>query len=227
MSSDVETAPKPDQDQTQPEPQGMFGVAYRLAGMIEYLARHDLQTGMLNKAAVRYEGQERIDAGEPFGVLMLDWDAFKRINDGLGHEVADRMLERFGPYVAEHFRREGEVFAHEKMIRDPEANQAPDYLFGRYGGDEFIGLVNLADRNPEKPDGLTVEQRMAKAEAYARGVLTGFVEEQDSEVRALDYDISVGSQIWVPGGPQDFSDVIHAADVSLREDKQAHSAPVR
>jgi len=225
MSFEADNGHNP--DQARPEPQGMFGVAYRLAGIIEYIARHDPQTGMLNKGAVKYEGQERINAGQPFGVLMLDWDAFKRINDTLGHEVADRMIEQFGPYMEQHFRREGEVFAHERKIREPESDQKPDYLFGRYGGDEFLGLVNLADRNPKRPDGLTVEERMAKAEGYARDVLAGFVAEQDPAVRALHYDISVGSQIWVPGGPQDFSEVIHGADLSLREDKAARGANVR
>lgn len=97
---------------------------------IRYLAHHDALTGLPNRTMLADRlgvaiAHARRDA-EMVGVLMLDLDHFKTINDSLGHHVGDELLEA----VASRLRgclRESDTAA-------------------RLGGDEFvIALSSLAE----------------------------------------------------------------------------------
>lgn len=59
--------------------------------------------------------------GRTFGVVMLDVDSFKGVNDTFGHAVGDRVLEIVG-----------------KTLRN---SLRPFDAVGRWGGDEFLALV--------------------------------------------------------------------------------------
>lgn len=63
--------------------------------------------------------------GGTLGVLMVDIDHFKRINDGLGHEAGDEVLRALARCLRDAVRRE-------------------DYVF-RYGGEEFLLLLPHVD----------------------------------------------------------------------------------
>ena len=88
-------------------------------------ARLDPLTKTLNRRAGIAALQERLDAalaaGRPFGVLVLDIDRFKAINDTFGHEAGDAALSHFAATVT--------------------AMLGPRGVLCRVGGDEFeIGL---------------------------------------------------------------------------------------
>ena len=57
----------------------------------------------------------------PLSLLFIDVDRFKGVNDALGHEAGDRVLESIAGFLMQHVRRS-------------------DYLF-RWGGDEFLILI--------------------------------------------------------------------------------------
>ncbi len=61
----------------------------------------------------------------PFGVMMLDVDRFKVLNDTYGHEVGDRVLRLVARSMAAAARRSDDV--------------------ARYGGDEFVVLSDASD----------------------------------------------------------------------------------
>jgi len=71
-------------------------VVIRLVRRLEHLSHHDALTGLLNRRAIEYlldrEAQRLHRFGEPFTVLMVDIDHFKRINDRLGHAAGDAVL---------------------------------------------------------------------------------------------------------------------------------------
>jgi diguanylate cyclase (GGDEF)-like protein len=69
------------------------------------------------------ERHERFDL--PLSLLFIDIDRFKAINDTLGHDAGDRVLQ----YVSRFLKR---------YIRDA------DYVF-RWGGDEFIVLITCTE----------------------------------------------------------------------------------
>jgi diguanylate cyclase (GGDEF)-like protein len=81
-------------------------------------ADRDALTGLPNRVAMEKELQKRIDKEEMYSVLFLDLDGFKPINDNLGHEIGDVVLQSVGQKLMETFRNK-------------------DYVC-RWGGDEFV-----------------------------------------------------------------------------------------
>ena len=67
---------------------------------IRYQAYHDVLTGLPNRASFGEHLEEAMRrakrAGWPLGLLFLDLDRFKRVNDSMGHDVGDRLLQRRG-----------------------------------------------------------------------------------------------------------------------------------
>jgi diguanylate cyclase (GGDEF)-like protein len=93
---------------------------------IQRLATIDVLTGWPNRTAL-HEGMQAVLAraqrdGARLALLMIDLDAFKPINDRHGHQVGDRVLR-------EAARRMG------ALLRGGE-------LHARYGGDEFVTLID-------------------------------------------------------------------------------------
>ncbi|WOB09617.1 GGDEF domain-containing protein [Piscinibacter gummiphilus] len=95
---------------------------------IERLAHHDELTGVLNRRRMmHFLGEElaRHDRnGAQVSVALLDLDHFKAVNDTLGHLAGDEVLRRFAAAVQRHARNTDR--------------------FGRYGGEEFLVILNDA-----------------------------------------------------------------------------------
>ena len=92
---------------------------------IDYLVHTDALTRLPNRALFLDRLAQAVQCarseGRPFGVLTLDIDRFKEINDTLGHDAGDRVLQ----VVAGHLQR----IADERM------------LVARLGGDEFVVMA--------------------------------------------------------------------------------------
>ena len=104
-------------------------VAERVQAQLRYQATHDILTGIMNRAEIlRVFGRElerAIRLGTPLGVLMIDLDYFKQVNDRNGHLGGDEVLRA----VAERIQRN---------LRSYDA-------LGRYGGEEFLVLLPGCD----------------------------------------------------------------------------------
>lgn len=105
-------------------------------------ADHDDLTGLLNRrkvmdALTRLSERARY-SGQPIGVVFVDIDDFKQVNDTFGHHAGDDVLVA----VAKALQR---------ILR-------VDDLVGRIGGDEFVAIINPA--TPEILD--SVGQRLAE-----------------------------------------------------------------
>jgi diguanylate cyclase (GGDEF)-like protein len=95
----------------------------------EHQASHDALTGLPNRTHLRVSldaqlARARRD-GQPFGLLVIDLNHFKEINDTLGHHVGDQMLIQFAERLANAVRKSDHV--------------------ARLGGDEFAVIVPDAD----------------------------------------------------------------------------------
>ncbi|WP_432495722.1 putative bifunctional diguanylate cyclase/phosphodiesterase [Kineococcus gypseus] len=87
---------------------------------LAYQAQHDLLTGLANRLALLDHLGELLAGGArtPAGVLMVDLDDFKTVNDGLGPEAGDAVLVEVGRRLA-------------RAVRTGD-------LVARPGGDEFV-----------------------------------------------------------------------------------------
>jgi len=61
---------------------------------IAHMAHHDVLTGLLNRSGFMSSLHERLSArsSDPFGILLVDLDRFKEVNDTFGHLVGDEVL---------------------------------------------------------------------------------------------------------------------------------------
>ena len=96
---------------------------------LKFLALYDSLTKLPNRYHMIGNIQSSIDLAtqnnEKFGVIMMDLDRFKEINDTLGHNVGDELLIKFGERLSATLR-------------------ADDFV-GRLGGDEFALVVKHVD----------------------------------------------------------------------------------
>jgi len=117
---------------------GQVSIALRNAEIyqaVEIRARTDDLTGLLNYRTFKDRLDREADGDDPFGLVMIDLDEFKTVNDTLGHQAGDRLLRDIAAAIRSAARDTDAVF--------------------RYGGDEFAvilprsdgdGLVAAADR---------------------------------------------------------------------------------
>jgi diguanylate cyclase (GGDEF)-like protein len=76
----------------------------RAEARIEYLARHDDLTGLPNRSLLRdrlREALTRLKSGDGIAVHYLNLDRFKDVNDGLGHNSGDELLQAFASRLRE------------------------------------------------------------------------------------------------------------------------------
>ncbi len=92
---------------------------------LRFLAHFDPLTQLANRNYLMQRLDQLLAARLPLSLLYLDLDHFKRINDGLGHEVGDKLLIQIGD-------RLGQLM--------PEKS-----LLSRTGGDEFMLLLDGSD----------------------------------------------------------------------------------
>jgi len=98
---------------------------------LQYLATRDALTGLPNRVLLQERLTQAIAkgrrGGQRVGVLFIDLDRFKNVNDSLGHRIGDELLKRVTAALA-HALRETDLLA-------------------RLGGDEFMVIVDDFD-NP-------------------------------------------------------------------------------
>jgi diguanylate cyclase (GGDEF)-like protein/PAS domain S-box-containing protein len=131
---------------------GMIGVSTDISERkaleeeLERRASYDPLTGLPNRRTfVDRLGQalqrtKRGKEGRKVGVLFMDLDGFKNVNDSLGHEAGDRLLVALAERLKNRLRSED--------------------VLARFGGDEFAVLLEEA---ADASEAIRVAQRIAEA----------------------------------------------------------------
>ena len=112
---------------------------------LHHLAFHDPLTGLPNRrrfqeclvsALARYQTEPR----RPWAVMFIDFDRFKLVNDSLGHQAGDDLLQQVARRVQEKLR--------------------PSDIVARLGGDEFAILATDIDH---ERDAVVLAERLMEA----------------------------------------------------------------
>ncbi|MGB8861313.1 MAG: EAL domain-containing protein [Ilumatobacteraceae bacterium] len=147
-------------------------------------AHVDPLTTVPNRRVITTRLAELLAAGQRPIVCFIDLDHLKVVNDGLGHEAGDQVIlaaaERLGAAVG------------------------PAGMVGRFGGDEFVAIVDGQHYNP---------QRMAEA------CLRAF--DEPIPVAGRQWKLSASIGLVVVDGQTNPGEVLRDADAAMYEAKRA------
>ncbi len=157
----------------------------------QFLAMHDVVTGLKNRAFVQREFQALLDAakarGQSVGFLYVDIDRFKTINDSLGHAIGDELLIEVARRLQESVR-DGDVVA-------------------RAGGDEFLVLLReTTDRDSLNRVAVRIREELARP--------------VQAETRELRVTVSIGISVFPQDGA-DIESLMKSADLALYQAKDS------
>lgn len=161
-------------------------VMARLVAELRTAAERDVLTGLLNRRGLRlvFDRMLAREGGTPrtLGIMILDIDHFKDVNDTYGHDAGDQVLQAMGAVLL--------------------AVEAPDVTAARWGGEEFCvvaegrtrgELVLLAEQIraafrrasaalPELPAGKSVSIGLALAEVDGPFDVSAFISAADAQL---------------------------------------------
>jgi diguanylate cyclase (GGDEF)-like protein len=163
----------------------------------------DAKTELLNASAWRQLARRELGRAErqgtPTGVLVIDMDRFKQINDSYGHLAGDAALRAVAEVLADELRGYDAV--------------------GRFGGEEFVALLPAADAR----ESMNVAERLrSRIEAT-----TVVVEGRDGRgPRRVHMTASVGVASALASAA-DLDDLIRTADDALYAAKHSGRNAVR
>lgn len=128
---------------------------------------------------------------DPFCVLFIDIDHFKKVNDNYGHLVGTRLLENVARDI-------------KGLLRDTDISY-------RYGGDEFVIILAGSDGNSGKIVGERILSKI-KSEEYSVDIR--------NEKKSLRLSVSIGVAEF-PTDAKDSMDVLAIADRMMYEAKES------
>lgn len=164
-----------------------------LMRQLEEKASQDSKTGLLTAEEWRARvATELVRAHEPFAVLMVDLDRFKRVNDVYGHMAGDAVLRTVAETVTAQLRAYDSV--------------------GRWGGEEFAVLL------PQIPEAgaRDVAERIRHAVAALAAEVT--IDDRSQTISGLSVSIGVACH---PAASSTVDGLVHAADTAMYRAKRA------
>ncbi|HKW55908.1 MAG TPA: diguanylate cyclase [Candidatus Acidoferrum sp.] len=159
---------------------------------MRFRATHDTLTSLLNRGAVldllARELQRSYREHTSTVILLGDVDHFKRVNDTLGHAIGDEVLVEIANRLL-------------------AAVRSYDFV-GRYGGEEFLAVLNGCDRN----------YAPARAEAIRKSIGAKPIPTARGPVSVT---MSFGAVFGLDWGPRPMEELLREADTALYQAKAA------
>lgn len=176
---------------------------------LNYMANYDSLTGLPNRSLLRDRLSHAIHQADRndsmLAVIFLDLDRFKNINDSLGHDVGDLLLQHVASLLQTALRKTDTVSRMEHELAEHDDNQ--DSTVARLGGDEFVLVL----------EGLTSAKGAGKV---AQKILQSCAE---NPFIAGDNKIHISTSIGISLYPTDSTDLdglIKHADTAMYRSKE-------
>ncbi|MCU0773447.1 MAG: EAL domain-containing protein [Ideonella sp.] len=111
---------------------------------IRHLANFDALTGLPNRRQLSWRVERALEharrLGHQVGVLLIDLDRFKNVNDTLGHAAGDDLLLEVSRRLRSCVRHSDQVLESSLESMGGRWHRTLEAV-GRFGGDEFIALL--------------------------------------------------------------------------------------
>ena len=156
------------------------------------------------------------------GVLFIDIDNLKNVNDTYGHRTGDRALAAVGRAIRDAIRGDRDTDVSTRAVAEDD-----DYSVSRHGGDEFLVALELRDPAGIEVVAPRIRRHVEDPERQKAGGYDG----------PLPITVSVGGVVVdVPGPSPRFPpqalarELIAAADEQMylaKRDRRIHIVPVR
>ncbi|MCV2367387.1 putative bifunctional diguanylate cyclase/phosphodiesterase [Roseateles oligotrophus] len=171
---------------------------------IRQLAHFDALTGLPNRRQLIWRVERAIEqarrGGHEVGLLLIDLDRFKIINDTLGHAAGDELLVEVGRRLRGCVRHSDQVMEGMLETIGGRSHRTLEAV-GRLGGDEFVALL------PEVADDSDAERVAERVLAALREPI--FLSGQECFVTA-----SIGIAIF-PRDGETMADLLRNSDVAM------------
>lgn len=166
---------------------------------IQHLAYHDSLTDLPNRAMFNRHlsraVQQSRQHGRSLAILFIDLDRFKNVNDTLGHDAGDRLLQEMARRLRNAMR--GDLLAHLNNRHN---------LVARLGGDEFVVLLeDISSAN--------------QVDHVAQSILSALVEEFPLNGQAIHITASIGVSFFPEDGDDELTLMKHA-DIAMYRAKE-------
>ena len=153
------------------------------------LANHDVLTGLYNRRRfveeLKREVGKIIEGERQSALLFIDLDQFKYVNDACGHPAGDRLIR--------------------KVATQLRSSVAADGLVARFGGDEFVVLLQDKDAAETKVQAKKILEDMRRLSHV-----------EDDRVFHIHCSIGIAQ---IVSGEVDHDEIIAQADIACREAK--------
>lgn len=158
--------------------------AYILIEREEY--RRDMLTGLFTRTQMWSRAAFKISRRQPFSVVMIDLDRFKQINDAYGHEEGDEALR-----------------ISSKLLQRSIKHLDSAY---RYGGDEFVLLIESEDSN--------------SADRVMERISEGLAKLNETSGKPYAVSFSMGVSFYDGKGDEKIDAILSAADERMYRRKR-------
>ncbi|SDB04334.1 diguanylate cyclase (GGDEF) domain-containing protein [Pseudobutyrivibrio sp. YE44] len=153
---------------------------------LEDISKHDPLTSLLNRRAFEDMAIKYINTWDKSALIFFDVDYFKKINDGLGHDAGDILLEKFASIMQRSLGDDAKLF--------------------RVGGDEFVAIIKMDSVE-------AVNEKLDRAKAEINSIiLPNFKKSDEGTERGVTF--SAGLAIY-PDDAEDLGTLKRCADTAL------------
>lgn len=118
------------------------------ATRLSELAYIDELTGIPNRQGLEHWFE--YNRPKVAGIMLLDMVKFKGINEAFGQTGGDAALKRAPQGAVEKIVNKLRIYRQDKLAHEERRSNTGKDMIGRYGGDEFLAVVNLDDVPLEK-----------------------------------------------------------------------------